>query len=299
MPSVTPSPRPRWTPPHPERPARGTCGLWGLPRLTHHRIGSPRWTAPDLRIAVIADPHVCHPWAHPRIIARIVDQVQDLGADLILLSGDFLPDRFMPCRHPRAERIIPLFAGLSAPLGVFAIMGNHDYVDDPRARASDGQDSAVRDELARAGIPCLSNTSVAISHGTRTFHLVGLDSQFARGRNLPGREDPEAAFAALPKDSPTILLAHEPDYFARGDDRAVVQISGHTHGGQFVVFGRRPMTPSNYGDRYAIGHHRDGDRHLIVSAGLGYSGLPLRFGVPPEITLIEMTHSDPAHPGRI
>lgn len=240
----------------------------------------------------MADPHVNWPWVRPEVVARIVDQVQAIGADMILLSGDFLPDRYMPCRHLEADAIIPLFQSLSAPLGVFAAMGNHDYLDDPGARESDGRVSAVRGVLSDVGIPCLVNASQPVAHGGGQFRLVGFDSQMGRGKREPGYHDPEAAFADLQDDEPVILLAHEPDYFAEADARPILQVSGHTHGGQFVIFGRRPMTPSRHGDRYAIGYHRDGDRHLVVSAGLGYSGLPLRFGVPPEITLIELVSAD-------
>ena len=88
--------------------------------------------------------------------------------------------------------------------------------------------------------------------------------------------------------APAILLAHEPDYFACADARAFLQISGHTHGGQANLAGWRPMTPSAHGGRYAWGHVREGGRHLIVSGGIGYSGLPLRFMQPPEITLVKL-----------
>jgi predicted MPP superfamily phosphohydrolase len=284
--------RPLWTPPQPLRPARGICGLWGLPRVVLHRVVSRRWTAPPLRIAVLSDPHVCRPWVRPQVMVRIVEQVQGLGADLILLAGDFLPDANMPCRHLAAPEIVPLFAGLTAPLGVYSVLGNHDHdhghARGPRFPDASGRPNAVEALLASQGLHPLTNRSVALRHGGRPVWLAGLDSQRAFGKGRPGNEDPDAAFADVPADAPCILLAHEPDYFARGDDRALLQISGHTHGGQFVLFGRRPMTPSHYGDRYSIGHIAEQGRDLIVSAGLGYSGLPLRFGVPPELTCIEL-----------
>lgn len=283
--------RPAWTPKSPARHAKGTFGLWGAPRLTLYRIPHPRWQGPTLRIAVIADPHVCEPWVSPRRISAIVAQVQTLGADLVLLAGDFLADRNMLCRHLPANQIAPLFARLSAPLGVHGILGNHDWKDCARARKSGFRDSSVIEAFEHAGRPLLRNQSLRLRHGTQDFWLVTMDSQMRR-RKVPQLHDPEAAFADVPENAPAILLAHEPDYFATGDDRAMLQISGHTHGGQFSLFGRRPMTPSAFGDRYAIGHIVEGERHLVVSAGLGYSGLPLRFGVPPEITLIELSTAD-------
>lgn len=297
MPAPRAEDRAPWVPDAPARPASGAIGLRGLPGVRLHRVACPRWPGPALRIAVLADPHVCRPWVTPERISDTVAQTQALGADLIVLAGDFLPDRKMPCRHLTADAIVPLFAGLSAPLGVWSIMGNHDYADCPRALASDGADSSVAAALAAAGLPLLRNGAVALEHGGCGFWLVGLDSQRGRGRGRPGYEDPERAFADVPAGAPAILLAHEPDYFARGDDRALLQISGHTHGGQGVILGRRPMTPSAYGDRYAIGHIAELDRHLVVSAGLGYSGLPLRVRVPPELTCIELRGAPPPPKG--
>ena len=84
------------------------------------------------------------------------------------------------------------------------------------------------------------------------------------------------------------MLAHEPDYFAKGDKRVDLQISGHTHGGQLNLFGWRPMTPSRFGQSFAYGHVRDGDRQMIVSGGIGFSGVPVRIGQAPEVTFIKI-----------
>ncbi|OSP55381.1 metallophosphoesterase [Pseudoruegeria sp. SK021] len=281
--------RPAWAPIGPPNPAKGIFGLWGAPQLTLHRLAHPRWDGPALRIAVIADPHVCLPWMTPDRMRAIVDQVMTLDADIILLAGDFLADSKMPCKHLPASLIAPLFAPLDAPLGVHGILGNHDWKDCPRARATNHAENSVIDAFIASGRPLKGNEATALRHGDQDFWLVTMDSQMSNGRKYPGHENPEAAFANVPDGAPCILLAHEPDYFAKGDTRPMLQISGHTHGGQFTIFGRRPMTPSNYGDRYALGHVTDGARHLFVSAGLGYSGLPLRFWVPPEVMLIELT----------
>lgn len=97
---------------------------------------------------------------------------------------------------------------------------------------------------------------------------------------------PTPAFAGIPAGAPVIHLAHEPDYFHTADPRAFLQISGHTHGGQIKLFGRTPVVPSVFKSRYAHGAIHENGNHLIVCAGLGFSGLPLRIGVPPEILLI-------------
>ena len=86
-----------------------------------------------------------------------------------------------------------------------------------------------------------------------------------------------------------ILLAHEPDIFAEMPPRVGLTLSGHTHGGQVRLFGWSPVVPSAYGNRYAWGHVREGGRDLVVSGGIGCSMLPVRFGMPPEITVIEVS----------
>ena len=88
--------------------------------------------------------------------------------------------------------------------------------------------------------------------------------------------------------SPVILLAHEPDIFPDVPKRVSLTLSGHTHGGQIRLFGYSPVVPSRFGNRYAYGHVVEDDRHLIVSGGLGFSILPIRFGVRPEILSIEL-----------
>jgi predicted MPP superfamily phosphohydrolase len=91
------------------------------------------------------------------------------------------------------------------------------------------------------------------------------------------------------KSNPVILLAHEPDIFPEVPERVSLTLCGHTHGGQVALpFIGRPVVPSRYGDRYAYGHIVEDGRHLIVSGGLGCSGIPVRFGVPPEIVVIDI-----------
>jgi predicted MPP superfamily phosphohydrolase len=83
-------------------------------------------------------------------------------------------------------------------------------------------------------------------------------------------------------------MAHEPDIFPKVPDRVALTLSGHTHGGQVRLFGWSPIVPSEFGNRYAYGHVIEDGRHLIVSGGLGCSILPVRFGVPPEIVIVEL-----------
>ena len=128
--------------------------------------------------------------------------------------------------------------------------------------------------------------------------LAGLGDQWAFPRWLQppgvrrihrGIDDLVSTLAMITDDAPLILMAHEPDIFARAPARIALTVSGHTHGGQVRLFGWSPVVPSRYGNRYAYGHIVENGRNLIVSAGLGVSSkMPLRLGAPPEIVLIEL-----------
>ena len=262
--------------------------MFSRPRLVRHDIADPRWTLPDLSIAVLADLHVCRPWTPLPAIVRIVAATNALRPDLILIAGDFIADRNLPALSVPAAEIVAALAPLDAPLGVAAVMGNHDWWDCRLSRGTDFARNSVAEALEASPIRLLSNAAVRLDHGTG-FWLVGMDSQCALRRlGHPGLHDPARAFADVPEGAPAILMAHEPDYFAEGDARAFLQISGHTHGGQVNLAGWRPLTPSAYRSRYGWGHVREDGRHLIVSGGIGYSGIPLRVFQPPEITLVSL-----------
>lgn len=263
------------------------------PRLVSHLVCDESWQLAELRIAVLSDLHVCTPWTTLGALGRIVAATNALKPDLILLPGDFIADRNVPARNVPADSIVSVLGALTAPLGVVAVLGNHDWWDCRLSRRTDFSRNSVAEALNASAIELLCNRSIEIDHKGRSFWLAGTDSQRARKHlRQPGFDDIAAAFADVPPGATAIHLAHEPDIFAFGDPRAFLQISGHTHGGQVNLGGWRPMTPSVYGSRYAWGHIRDGNRHLIVSGGIGYSGVPLRFMQPPEITLVTLRSPD-------
>lgn len=267
--------------------------MFSHPRLVRHRVSDAAWSLPDLTIAVLSDFHACDPWTPLSALERIAAITMALEPDLIVLGGDFIVDRHMPARAIPAAEVLDALGALRAPLGVVAVMGNHDWRDCELSRATEFRRNTVVEALEAGPFTLLQNRALEIAHGGAWFWLAGLDSQRAlKHAERPGFHDPDRAFAAVPDGGPAILVAHEPDYFAEGDSRAFLQISGHTHGGQGNIFGWRPLVPSDNGSRYVWGHMKEGDRHLIVSGGLGYSGLPLRLLQPPEITLVKVTGAD-------
>ena len=253
--------------------------------VTSYRPNPPGWPADRrLTIAVVADLHAGGPNMGLAQVRRAVEITQSLKADLIVLLGDyFATHRFV------TERVAhPLWAAelgrLSAPLGVFAILGNHDWWFDI---------AGTRAALADVNIPVLENSAVLIGEPGRRFWLAGIGDQIAY--RLPGHgrfrgiDDLPGTLAQIATNDPVILLVHEPDIFTKVPGRVALTLAGHTHGGQV----RLPLiwqayVPSRYGARYAYGHIVEDGRHMIVSGGLGTSVVPARLGVPPEIVRIEL-----------
>ena len=260
------------------------------PELRRHRVALRGWRGAPFRIAVLSDFHVAAPWVSLAALARIVRQTNALAPDLVVLAGDFLAEARLPGRRAGAEEIAAVLSGLAAPAGVFAILGNHDWLDCPLALSTNFTRCSVIEAFAGGPIRLLQNAAEAVEIGGQRLWLVGLDSQRPLPRRpwLGGRHEPERAFAAVPPGAPAILLAHEPSYFNLGDARAGLQISGHTHGGQLNLFGWRPLLKRYPDMPFSHGLLRDGARALVVSAGLGYSGVPLRIGQAPEMSLIEV-----------
>jgi predicted MPP superfamily phosphohydrolase len=187
-----------------------------------------------------------------------------------------------------------VLGGLKAPLGVHAILGNHEDWDD-RGVQREGQGITVsRRALEAAGIPVYENDVVRLTKVGRPFWLAGLGDQLAylparrfRPVRRIGVDDLGATLAKVTDDAPVILLAHEPDVAMRVPKRVALQLSGHTHGGQVRLFGWSPVVPSRCGNLLAYGHtHVNCD--VIVSGGLGCSIMPFRLGVPPEIVLVTL-----------
>ena len=242
-----------------------------------------------MRIVVLADVHCGGWWTTRHMLAAAVDVANAQRADVAVFAGDAIADRALPYRALSMTETAAALARLSARLGTWAVLGNHDWKDDPVARRNGFRMCQAWQALEAAGVPVLDNRAVEVDGAW----LVGVDSRMARGRHVrPGHDDPDRAFAAVPDGEPAILLAHEPDIFAE-DRRAVLQISGHTHGGQIAPFGWTPRVPSDYGSRFAWGHVVEDGRHLVVSGGLGLVLFPLRVGRPPEITVIDIGEERP------
>jgi predicted MPP superfamily phosphohydrolase len=263
-------------------------------RVQRYALTPPSWPQGfRLRIAAVADIHVGEPYMGLSRVEEIVAATNALEPDVIVLLGDYVAGHRFNTRQIGMSEVAPMLAKLNAPLGAHAILGNHDWWDDRTAqRERRGPIIAAR-ALRQVGIPVLENEAVRLVKGGQPFWLLGLGDQLALlrsgdKRRIEGVDDLPGTLARLADGAPAILLAHEPDIFPKVPARVALTLSGHTHGGQVRLLGYSPIVPSRYGNRYAYGHVVEDGRNLIVSGGLGTSILPVRFGVPPEVVLVDL-----------
>jgi predicted MPP superfamily phosphohydrolase len=258
----------------------------GRPRVVRYHLLPNKWPAGlKLRLVVLTDLHACRPWMPPRRIGEICEQANALDGDMILLLGDFLSGMRMGGNRVSPGEWAGELARLAAPLGVHAVMGNHDWIDDPDAMITGTAPTVVHKALASINVPVYDNQAIRFEKGGKGFWLAGLADQIGPREGL---DDLPGTLAQVSDEAPVILMAHEPDIFPTVPDRVSLTLSGHTHGGQIRVFGYSPIVPSRYRNRYAYGHVVEDDRNLIVSGGLGCSIAPIRFGSPPEIVVVEL-----------
>jgi predicted MPP superfamily phosphohydrolase len=264
-------------------------------RVARYDISPPQWPAGfQLKIAVIADLHACDPWMSLQHIEAIVERTNALEADVIVMLGDYVAGHRHVTRYIPPNEWASVLTGLKAPLGVHAILGNHDWWEDKTVQREGEGVTLARRALEAAGIPVYENDVKRLTKDNRPFWLAGLGDQLAylparRFRPIKriGVDDLAATLAKVTDDAPVVLLAHEPDVAMRVPARVALQLSGHTHGGQVRLFGWSPVVPSRYGEKFAYGHSRE-KCDVIVSGGLGCSIMPFRLGVPPEIVLVTL-----------
>jgi hypothetical protein len=222
-------------------------------------------------IAQISDVHV-GPTIKRGFVEGIVRSVNELNADLIAVTGDLVDGSVTQLSVHTA----PL-AGLTARHGAYFVTGNHEYYSGERAWT---------EEIRRLGMRVLKNEHVVLEHDGASLVLAGVTDYSAHHYDPAQRSDPAAALYGAPADAGAkILLAHQPSSATAAAEAGFdVQISGHTHGGQFwpwnlFVHFFQPFTG---------GLHRLKNLWIYVSRGTGYWGPPNRFGVPSEITRIRL-----------
>jgi predicted MPP superfamily phosphohydrolase len=245
----------------------------------------------SLRIAVLADIHACEPWMSAARIRDICKTTNALKPDLTVLLGDFSAGHNLVTAPVMPQEWGEGLSVLKAPLGVHAVLGNHDWWHGPLPRMRGDDAEGVRKALRHAGVNVMENDGIRLQKDGQPFWLLGLADQMAfriRRGHFRGLHDLDATLAKVTDDAPAILLAHEPFIFDRVPDRVALTLCGHTHGGQVQIpFMESPAARRVRAD-WVYGHVVEGNRHMIVSAGLGTSIVPVRFMRPPEVVEIKL-----------
>jgi predicted MPP superfamily phosphohydrolase len=251
-------------------------------RLVVHRetIAIPLWGArAPMTIAIAGDLHVGSPWCGIGKLREVVRTLNGAHADMIVLLGDYVIQDVIGGRFVDPVAIANELRALHAPLGVYAVIGNHDnWLDGSRVTAA----------LRGANIDVLNDESRSFEQ----FTLAGVTDLWT------GAHDVNKTLAQIGNDGkPVILITHNPDLFVKIPPRVSLMLAAHTHGGQVnLPLVGRLIVPSKYGQRFAAGHIVENGRHLFVTTGVGTSIIPVRFRVPPEVVVLRVTSSRTSPP---
>ncbi len=256
-------------------PTAAVSASYGLYEAGWVEIVRPTFHVPRLprafdgtTVAFLTDIH--HgPFTSLDYVRSVVRTTLALRPDMILLGGDYsLKD---------GKYIAPCFdvlAGLTAPLGVYGVLGNHDYWH--------GMEE-TKEGFKRAKIGELTNRGVWLERAGARFRVCGVDDMWM------GKVDMAAALGDSTPADTCLVVSHNPDVAEKlRDVRVGLMLSGHTHGGQVVFPGGAPFVPSNYGSKYLHGTCQAPATTVYVSRGLGCTSIPIRFGSRPELTLVTL-----------
>jgi uncharacterized protein len=225
-----------------------------------------------LRIAIVSDIHTGGPFINDRKLKDIVDRTNALNPHLIVLLGDYMSPNSWHSHRVEPEVTAAALKNLKAPLGVYSVLGNHDWWYNGEK---------VRRAFEQNGIRVLDDEVAEIKWGDGSFWLVGLADLWTRPQHI------SETIAKVPPGATIIALTHNPDIFPRLPPSVPLLLAAHTHGGQvnFPLIGT-PIVPSRFGAKYTAGHLFENGHHLFVTTGIGTSILPVRFRVTPEIAIL-------------
>jgi predicted MPP superfamily phosphohydrolase len=231
-----------------------------------------------VKVAHLTDFH-CGPQIPRGYLENALEQTLAEKPDLIALTGDFVHKGYA-----HVEAAAKLFRHLRAPLGVYAVLGNHDFSvrNATGFRRHRGLHRAIADSLAAEGVNVLRNSAVRLEREGSGLIVAGVDDLWS------GEADPHGAFAGQCPNTPRVVLAHNPqsvEFF--GKHRADLTLSGHTHGGQINWPGLGRVLLGKKAKRWAAGLYPHGDGHVYVNKGVGF-GWRFRFGVRPEIAVFTL-----------
>ena len=225
-----------------------------------------------LRIAMIGDIHSGGPFIDDNKLRKIVELTNQENPDLIVLLGDYMSPNSWHSHRVEPEITAAAMKNLRAPLGVYAVLGNHDWWYNG---------GKVRRAFEDNGIPVLDDEVAEIKWRDQSFWLAGLADLWTRPQHIT------ETIARIPPGATVIALTHNPDIFPRLPQSVPLLLAAHTHGGQvnLPLIGT-PIVPSRFGPKYTAGHVFENGQHMYVTSGIGTSIMPIRFRVTPEIVIL-------------
>ncbi|GAC1398517.1 MAG: metallophosphoesterase [Pyrinomonadaceae bacterium] len=253
-------------------------------RLTanHITLEIPNWSTrlDGLRVVAVSDIHAGSPFINEAKLDELVERVNAEQPDVVVLLGDFIIQNISGGKYMPPDVIAKHLGNLHARYGVFAVLGNHDWWGDGKS---------VLNELNKAGIRVLEDEFAQVEIKNQKLRIIGVPDLWTQNRKNKDALRQIAAPENNATNVPLIAITHNPDVFDEMPARVSLTLAGHTHGGQvYLPFIGRPFIPSRFKQRYAIGHIVENGRHLFVTPGIGTSIIPLRFRVPPEISVLTL-----------
>ena len=227
------------------------------------------------KIVFISDLHYGRFFRAKRLI-RIVNRINELKPDIIIIGGDYLDISVKSNRDVSMylDEELEILRKLKARLGIFTVLGNHDYFN---------RSDSLLDEINLSSIRLLKNTVEFMNIGEECIELVGVDD-LVEG-------NPQVNILKKRSNNFTIAISHNPDFFSdyKEEINYDLGLSGHIHGGQITFFGLyAPYTSSKYGQRYLKKIVHEGNRDIVLTNGIGNGVLPIRFFAIPEIVEINL-----------
>jgi len=258
--------------------------------VAEYTIEVPGWptAANGLRVAAVGDIHGGAPFVDAAKIAEVVRRVNEAKPDLVIWLGDYVIQGVLGGTFMAPEEVAQRLAPARGRLGAFAIIGNHDrWLDSAR----------VQRAFVQAGIPFLRWSEARIPVADTALHLYGMDDFELSPGYWPKYRLTMEEWLRIRPTEPLIVLSHNPDLFAYLPAHVNLMLASHTHGGQVrLPWIGSPIVPSSLGQRYARGLIVENGHPLFVNTGIGTSIIPVRFGVPPEISILTLRGDGKAPP---
>ena len=243
--------------------------------LTENLQQKSKWPFKKIKIAFFSDLHAGAPKVDEEYIRRLVLRINSYEPDLILIGGDFVINGVIGGNFMEISNVSRILSGLKAPLGKYAVLGNHDWWNDA---------AEIKRELIDAGIKVLENENRVINLDIgQKFNLIGLGDRYT------DHSDPSKAFSTVDPSIPNIVFMHDPASIFEIKEEFFLSLAGHTHGGQLFIPGIGAIvTPGDAPKSWAKGWTKLDLGALYVSQGIGTSILPFRLNSPPEFLILEL-----------